>query len=70
VAVTWDDESGGWLAVEPHWIGKLVSCPWCVGLWVSGVVVAGWVWVPVSLWLWLVLAMSGVVGVVSELVDG
>ena len=70
VAVTWDDEVGEWLAVDPHWVGRLITCPWCLGFWVTAGVVAGWVLVPWSMWLWLVLAMAALVGIVAQLVDG
>lgn len=50
-------------------IGSLVACPWCSGAWLSAAVVASAaLWRP-ALWLWLVLAVSGAVGLLSNL-DG
>lgn len=50
-------------------IGSLVTCPWCAGVWLSGLVVASAaLWQP-ALWLWLVLAVSGAVGLLSGVDD-
>lgn len=31
--------SGIWAVDEGHWIGDMISCPWCAGWWVS---LVGW----------------------------
>ena len=62
--------SGGrWLAVRPHWLGELVTCPWCAGFWVSVAVVAAelylvW-WPPVA----LAFALSAAVGLIARHLD-
>lgn len=54
---------GRWLAVTPHWLGDLVTCVWCAGMWVSLGVVA---LTPGVSWplpgLFLALGCSAVVG--------
>lgn len=56
----------GWWPTRSHWFGELVTCSWCTGVWVSGIVVAGWELAPWSRWLWLVLAVATVVGLMRE----
>lgn len=69
VAVDWDDDLQLWRPVRPRGFGNLVACPWCTAPYVTAVVVAVWMVWPLSLWLWLVLAMSGVVGLIATRVD-
>lgn len=50
-----------------HWVGQLVECPWCIGFWLSGLVVlvaalVGDVPLPVLAWL----AVSTLVGLIGE----
>jgi hypothetical protein len=50
----------------PAWI-DFATCPWCIGMWISGGVVG----VSLTLWhqaqyLWAVLAISAIVGLISE----
>jgi len=46
-----------WVVVEPHWFGNLISCVWCVSVYVAVVVVAlraWWDW-----WQWPALVAAG-----------
>lgn len=31
-------EAERWFVLEGHWIGKLTSCDWCAGVWVSALI--------------------------------
>jgi hypothetical protein len=42
-----------------HWMGMLLSCHWCVGVWSSIFLVALYIWIPVSFPLHLILAVAG-----------
>lgn len=57
------DVDGHWLAVRAHWLGDLITCPWCAGMWVSLAVVA---FTPGVVWplpgLLVALGCSAVVG--------
>jgi hypothetical protein len=50
----------------PAWLGDLVTCPWCAGVWVSGPIVLvtdALTSVPVPVWTWLLAAwVAGYVG--------
>lgn len=55
-----------------EWFAELVTCPWCLGFWISGGVVAAYVFgVGLPWWLFLVgwLAVSAGVGITNALVD-
>lgn len=58
---------GRWLAVTPHWLGELVTCVWCAGMWTSLAVVA---LTPAVVWplpgLFLALASSALVGWIMD----
>lgn len=64
----------GWLDDRPHTLGaylaKLITCPWCAGMWVS-MVAAPLVWIwgdsPVMLIPALALAFSQATGMISDL---
>lgn len=48
-----------------HWIGMLLSCYWCVGLWSSlGIVLLYWFF-PVLFPLWLILAIAGAAAIIE-----
>jgi hypothetical protein len=42
-----------------HWVGILLSCHWCIGIWSSLALVALYLWFPVSFPLHVVLAVAG-----------
>lgn len=42
-----------------HWMGLLLSCHWCVGVWSSFFLVELYMWVPASFPLHLILAVAG-----------
>lgn len=45
--------NGVWVVDEGHWLGNLISCPWCSGWWVGvGVFVAS-----VVAWSWTVFVL-------------
>lgn len=55
---------GWWIAERPHWLGELITCPWCASMWLAAGVVlvrdfAAWRWIA------LVLAFSAVAGLLS-----
>jgi hypothetical protein len=63
-----------WLDDRPATLGKyvagLVTCPWCMGVWVSAVVApVAWWWGdhPVVLVPAIALAMAQVIGMISDL---
>ena len=46
-----------WVVVQPHWLGSLAECVWCVSVWIAVVVVAlraWWDW-----WQWPALVAAG-----------
>ena len=44
-----------------------VTCPWCVGFWISlGVIVASLTAWHLVKYLWIVLALSAIVGLIAE----
>jgi hypothetical protein len=43
------DQPREWVAAKHEWLEKLVTCPWCVSFWATGIVgLAAW-WQ----WLWI-----------------
>lgn len=55
-----------------EWVADLVTCPWCLGWWLSGAAVAAYVgWSGASWWLFPVgwCAVSAGVGITHHLVD-
>jgi hypothetical protein len=48
-------EDSGWR----HWMGLLLSCHWCTGIWASLALVALYLWLPSSFPLHLILAVAG-----------
>lgn len=49
-----------------HWIGMLLSCHWCVGIWSSVAIVAVYALLPWSYPVLLVLAVSGAAAVIES----
>lgn len=68
------DAQGRWTKLQypkpPLWrgyIGALISCPWCTGIWVAAFIVIGWYNFPnITFPISLVFAISGL-GVVVEM---
>lgn len=63
-----------------RWAAKLVRCPWCLGFWVSALVIGGYFRLVLESWPWetgtvafsyavAVLASSQVVGLAAEWLD-
>lgn len=51
-------------------IGYLITCNWCTGIWVSTILVLGYVFVPeIAYVVSLVLSISAIVGLVSTRLD-
>lgn len=47
------------VARAPAWVGELVTCPWCAGVYVSGfatLLTLVFTSVPVPVWVWLLAA--------------
>lgn len=38
--------NGVWVVTQGHWIGNLISCPWCFGFWASVAVFAAFLFLP------------------------
>lgn len=57
------DESGQEIIIKGtgirHFMGKLLSCYWCTGIWSSILVVLLYVYVPVTYPVFLILAVAG-----------
>ena len=51
-----------WVVVEPHWFGNLISCVWCISIYVAVAVVAARAWWDWWQWPALVAAGSAVAG--------
>lgn len=53
----------------PQWkaiIGTLISCPWCMGVWVGGLLVLGWYYIPNIVFpVALIFAIAGLGSVVE-----
>lgn len=68
------DARGRWIKLQypklPMWrayIGALISCPWCTGVWVGALLVIGWYLIPDIIFpISLVFAVSGL-GVTVEM---
>lgn len=59
-----DPTEESWRPQVGHPVGDLISCPWCIGFWISTAVVAWLVFLP-AVWLapW---ALSATVGFISQ----
>ena len=62
----------GWVVLRSRWLGYLVTCDWCLSIWVAPLpAVAVMLW-PDSQWVWgILIALSGsaITGLIS-LVEG
>lgn len=47
-------------------VGKLLTCGWCTGFWVSVVVAGSWWWWHPVLWVWLLWAVAYGVGLLLQ----
>lgn len=63
--VVWLDDAPGSLG---EWLAKLITCPWCAGMWVSlaaAPIVWWWATVPAVFVVALALAFSQVAGMIA-----
>jgi hypothetical protein len=71
--VSYEIDSAGQVVRNTHfkgtglrqWIGKLLSCYWCVGIWSGAAIVAVYVYVPAAYPVLLVLAIAGAAAVIE-----
>lgn len=49
-----------------RWIGELLSCYWCVGIWVAAVIVVLYLYVPAAYPILLLLAIAGAAAVIES----
>jgi hypothetical protein len=49
-----------------RWVGKLLSCYWCVGIWSSTLIIALYCWVPASFVFLVILAVAGAAAVIES----
>ncbi|MGZ9584748.1 DUF1360 domain-containing protein [Paenibacillus marinisediminis] len=63
------EEKGGWFHT---FMGKLLSCYWCMGVWSSVFIVGVYLFVPeiVSIPFTLILAVAGAAGILESFVKG
>jgi hypothetical protein len=53
-----------------RWIGELLNCYWCTGIWVSTLLLGGYVFLPViSFPVILLLAVAAVGGIIETVVN-
>lgn len=58
--------SVAWFATTPRFVGNLISCHWCLSVWMAVAVWAGyWVYDGLAWWL-LPLALSEVTGLLND----
>ncbi|GGC74909.1 sporulation protein YjcA [Thalassobacillus devorans] len=50
-------------------IGELLSCHWCTGVWASGMLLIGWAFVPYFDWLVVWLAIAGAASILRVALD-
>jgi hypothetical protein len=56
---------------EGHWLGELLSCPWCAGWWVSLAVYIGFVFAPaVTVFILVPFTMRAIVGGYANKIGG
>lgn len=48
-----------------QWIGRLLSCHWCVGIWIGALVVLLYLYVPAAYPVLLILAIAGAAAVIE-----
>ena len=57
---------GAWYATRPRFIGNVISCHWCFGLWVGIIAAAGYWLYPDLTWFALPFALSEVTGLLND----
>lgn len=60
-----------WLTLKSYWLDSLLSCYWCIGFWVSGVIALLMLIVPPSLLIFLGtwLTLSALVGFLGQILS-
>ncbi|WP_353856091.1 DUF1360 domain-containing protein [Bacillus sp. Bos-x628] len=52
------------------WVGELLSCYWCTGIWCTALLLAIYILFPVfSMWLNLLLAIAAAAGIIEAIVS-
>lgn len=49
-----------------HWLGSLLTCYWCTGVWSSLAVVIVYLYVPILLPILLILAIAGAAAIIES----
>lgn len=50
-----------------NWLGRMINCPWCAGIWVAAAVTAGYWWLPVyAMWFYLFLAIAAIQSLIES----
>lgn len=57
---------GAWYAVHPSWVGDLISCAWCTGLWVGVAGFAAYWFYPVVVPYAAALAVAELIGLLND----
>ena len=56
-----------WVNRRSKTLGYLVTCPWCMSIWVAAAFAVAWRYAPaLTAWVGVVLAWSAVSGLLSE----
>ena len=51
-----------------YWIGSLLSCHWCTGVWSAAIVVLIYLYLPYSVIFLLILAVSGAASIIESFI--
>jgi hypothetical protein len=57
---------GAWYAVHPKFLGNLISCHWCSGLWLAIGGWAAWWFYPDIVFYLIPLAIAEVLGLLND----
>ncbi|TSB46093.1 DUF1360 domain-containing protein [Alkalicoccobacillus porphyridii] len=53
-----------------RWMGKLLSCHWCMGVWTTSFLYGGWLlWPGVFIYLAHILALAGAAAIIESLIQ-
>ncbi|KHD85176.1 DUF1360 domain-containing protein [Heyndrickxia ginsengihumi] len=53
-----------------RWIGELLSCYWCTGIWCAAILYLGWVFFPtISIYVISILTIAGCASIVETLLS-
>ncbi len=55
-----------WFAIRPHWLGDLITCTWCVSMYVAPFVIAADYWLGWWPWVAISLAYSSITGLLGN----